>query len=435
MRRREALLEYLNASLFVLPFASGALSILVGWALATLAPGPGGWLAPLAFQGTSSEARDLLTAISGTMVTVMAVVLGLSVVALQTSSSQFSPRLLRNFLRDRQNQLVLSVFMGTFCYSAAGLYTVGVGADPEEFPRVAVSGSILLLFASLAAVVFYADHISHAIQIDSIMQRVETESLAVVGHLREDVDLVPPEPPVWAVTIPARSSGYVVTAHPYLLVPLATRHRISIALSKRVGEHIVAGMPLAQIWTPSPDDPQPDPGALAHALDDAVGIGFERTRQQDAAMGIRQLVDTACKALSPAVNDPYTAVQAVDHMAVIFAAMAQHHLGPRVVWAGEGLAIVVPSRRFGEYLLTMCGLVRRYGAGEPTVDLALIRLLDTCATLVHRDWTRLSDIAGETELLLADAEREIQQPADAVPVRRAGEALLRRIAAYRRAAE
>src|SRR4051812_8904189 len=108
MRRREALVEYLNASLFVLPFTSGAIFILVGWALSMVQPAPGSWLDFLAFRGSSSEARDMLTAISGTMVTVMALVLGLSLVALQTSSAQFSPRLLRNFLRDRQNQLVLS---------------------------------------------------------------------------------------------------------------------------------------------------------------------------------------------------------------------------------------------------------------------------------------------------------------------------------------
>ena len=434
MRRREALVEYLNASLFVLPFTSGAIFILVGWALSMVQPAPGSWLDFLAFRGSSSEARDMLTAISGTMVTVMALVLGLSLVALQTSSAQFSPRLLRNFLRDRQNQLVLSVFMGTFCYSAAGLFTVGVGADPESFPRLAVSGSILFLFASLAAVVFYADHVSHAIQVDSIMQRVEVESLAVVRRLHEDVDLVPPEPRPWALTIPARSSGYIVTAHPQVLVPLATRYGVSIALTRRIGEHVVQGMPLARIWTPGPDDPQPDASIFVHALDDAVGISFERTRQQDAAMGIRQLVDAACKALSPAVNDPYTAVQAVDHMAVIFAAMAPHHLGPRVVWAGQNV-VVLPSRRFGEYLQTMCGLVRRYGAGEPTVDLALLRLLDTCTTIAYRDWTRLSNIAAEAELIVADADREIRQPADALVVHRAADALLRRIAEYRPHAE
>src|SRR5207245_6007191 len=113
-------------------------------------------LAWLAFQGTADDARSLLTMVSSTVVTVIALVLGLTVVALQLASTQFSPRLLRNFLRDRPNQLVLSAFVATFAYSAAGLYTVGVsgGNRTAAFPRLAVSGAIVLLFISLCRLVF-----------------------------------------------------------------------------------------------------------------------------------------------------------------------------------------------------------------------------------------------------------------------------------------
>jgi hypothetical protein len=113
-----------------------------------------------------------------------------AVVALQLSSTQFSPRLLRNFLRDRPNQIVLSLFVATFTYSAAGLYTVGVssGERTTDYPRLAVSGAILLLFASLATVVLFADHLAHSIQIDAITRTVERRALAVVrsapGHGR-----------------------------------------------------------------------------------------------------------------------------------------------------------------------------------------------------------------------------------------------------------
>lgn len=119
-------------------------------------------------SGRRGYARNLLTTIASTVVTVLALVLGLTVVALQLSSTQFSPRLLRNFLRDRATQRVLSVFVATFAYSAAGLYTVGVsqGSRIEEFPRLAVSGAILLLFATLGMVVYFADHLAHSIQID-----------------------------------------------------------------------------------------------------------------------------------------------------------------------------------------------------------------------------------------------------------------------------
>jgi hypothetical protein len=94
---------------------------------------------------------------------------------------------------------------------------------------------------------------------------------------------------------------------------------------------------------------------LRTVLDAGVRIGFERTLEQDAALGIRQLVDVACKALSPAVNDPYTVVQAVDHLSVIFCALSTRPLGNHVVQDGSGAAVIVPGRRFPDYLAVICG--------------------------------------------------------------------------------
>ena len=431
MFRREALREYAAAALWLLPFVAGIVALLVGLAVSQLEVGPGSILDPIAFHGTAQDARDLLSAITGTVVTVIALVLGLSVVALQMASTQFSPRLLRNFLRDRRNQLVLSVFIATFAYSAAGLFTVGVshGTRTEEFPRLAVTGAIVLLFASLAMVVVFCDHLQHSIQVDAIMRRVERETLAVIrANARSDVAVDVPTPPSWAVPLPAAASGYVQTAHPERILPTALANGVTVALRRRVGEHVVEGTTLALAWAASPDAPMPDAGAVRRALDDAVGIGFERTRQQDAAIGIRQLVDVACKALSPAVNDPYTAVQAVDHLSVIFHELARYPLGPQAARDGAGRAVVsVPSRRFGEYLATMCGLVRRYGSSEPTVSVALLRLLDSCVGVARGDAERLGDLAAQAQLVLADAARDIAQADDVVAVRTSAEALERSI--------
>src|SRR5689334_2486359 len=172
MIRRDALFEYARGSLWVLPALSVVAALAAGSLLSIVSVGVH---APLAFQGTPDDARSLLIGVAGTMVTVIALLLGLTVVALQLSSTQFSPRLLRNFLRDRPNQVVLSVFVATFAYSTAGLYTVGVsgGNRTAEFPRLAVTGAIVLLFASLCMLVYFADHLAHSIQIESIMAVVE----------------------------------------------------------------------------------------------------------------------------------------------------------------------------------------------------------------------------------------------------------------------
>ena len=179
MIRRDALSEYARGSLWVLPTLSVLAALAAGSLLSLVSVGP---RSPLAFQGTVGDARTLLIGIAGTMVTVIALLLGLTVVALQLSSTQYSPRLLRNFLRDRPNQMVLSAFVATFAYSAAGLYTVGIsgGHDTASFPRLAVSGALVLLFVSLGLLVYFADHLVHSIQVDAIMHVVERSTLAVI---------------------------------------------------------------------------------------------------------------------------------------------------------------------------------------------------------------------------------------------------------------
>src|SRR5664280_1063249 len=282
MIRRSAVREYATGSLWVLPGASALVALLVGFAVSHIDVSPGSPLAPLAFQGTADDARTLL-----------------------------------------------SNFTATFVYAAAGLYTVGlaVGTRIEDFPRLAVSGALVLMFASLAMVVYFADHLAHSIQVDAIGKRVEHDTLAVVHGRMGVVEETAPAPPPWSVPLTAAKSGYLQTVHPELLLPLATDHHVHIRLRVRVGEHIVAGTTLGWMWTPTPDHPVADPAVFRHALDASVRIGFERTQEQDAAFGIRQLVDMACKGLSPAVNDPYTAVQAVDHLSVIICALAVRPLG------------------------------------------------------------------------------------------------------------
>jgi uncharacterized membrane protein len=181
MFSREGFREYASGALWVWPSIASIAALITGSVMGQIIISPRSPLAPLAFQGTADDARSLLTTISSTVVTVIALVLGLTVVALQLASTQFSPRLLRNFLRDRSTQVVLSVFMATFVYSTAGLFTVGVsrGSRTEEYPRLAVTIAMVLLFASLAMVVYFADHLAHSIQIDAVTTRAELGALKV----------------------------------------------------------------------------------------------------------------------------------------------------------------------------------------------------------------------------------------------------------------
>ena len=441
MIRRDALREYSRGSLWLLPTVSVIVALIAGLVLSRVNVGAG---SVLAFQGTADDARNLLIGITGTMVTVIALLLGLAVVALQLSTTQFSPRLLRNFLRDRPNQVVLSVFVGTFAYAAGGLFNVGVsgGQRVDEYPRFAVTVAIVLLFLSLALLVYFADHLAHSLQVDYILRVVERNTLPVIADLPATAEM--PTVPPRAVAVMARASGYVQVVHLDRLLVAATAHGVSVRLCRRVGEHITAGTPLGWIWrTPARAGgaaaaPSVRASAIssqesfAAALDAAVRIGFERTLEQDPALGFRQLMDPACKALSPAVNDPYTAIQAIEHMSVLFAALAARPAGPVVVHdVVTGTTVAVPARTFAEHLSVGIGPIRRFGAAEPTVVRTLLRLLSTTLYACGEDPDRWEVIEGQMNLLTAAAERETVERADLAPVHAEADALRQALAARR----
>lgn len=427
--------EYVNGALWVLPSGAAVVALAAGYLMSQVTLPPDSAADRLAFQGTADDARTVLITVSSTVVTVIALVLGLTVVALQLSSTQFSPRLLRNFLRDRATQVVLSAFIATFVYSAAGLFTVGLeaGTRTEDFPRLAISGSILLLFVSLGFVVYFADHLAHSIQIDAINRRIERNTRRTIA--REEaasVEEVPPRAPDWAVPLVGRESGYIQTVHPELLLPLATEADVTIALRYRVGQHVIAGTVLGWVWAPSPDHPRPNGKVFAAAVLPDVRVGFERTLEQDIGFGIRQQTDIACKALSPAVNDPYTAVQATEHLAVVYCDLAVRPLGAKVLHgpAGRG-RVVVPGSTFEDYVRFISDVLGRYGASDVIVMLALTRLLRSCAEVLPTGSPRLATLDKAAGAALADAERAMPRASDVEQVRTAVTSLRHMIASRR----
>jgi uncharacterized membrane protein len=432
--RREALTEYLRGALWALPSLAVVIALAAGSVLSQIHVPNDSWASRFLFQGTADDARNLLIAISSTMVTVIALVLGLTLVALQLASTQFSPRLLRNFLRDRTNQVVLSAFVATFTYSSAGLYTVGVagGQRTDSYPQLAVTGALGLLFLSLVLLVYFVHHLSHSIQIDQIMARVERSTLAVIDHDLPTVGVTRdelPEHPAWALPLPAYRSGYVQTLHPENLVDLAAASDVTVSVTPMVGEHIVSGTPLGWVWTATPDDPAPAVDSWEQPMHDAVRLGFERTAEQDIAFGVRQLTDIAVKALSPAVNDPYTGIQSLEHISTVLSALATRKLGGQLLTDESGhVRVVVHGRDLSYYLDFACGQIRRYGASEPRVMLAILRTLRTTGSFCVDPRDRRAVIA-QVRLVLADGEREIAQPADLVPVRTLAESVLTELGA------
>ncbi|MFL5880129.1 MAG: DUF2254 domain-containing protein [Actinomycetota bacterium] len=433
LARRRVLLDYLAGALWVLPTVSVVVFLLAGAALSRVEVDQDSPWATLAFQGTADDARSLLIVVSSTMITVTGLVFALTIVALQIASGQYSPRLLRNFMRDRGTQLVLSIFVGAFAYSTAGLYTVGVqGSGQEAFvPRLAVSGSLALALASVGVLIYFIHHLARSIQIDTIMSQVEREASAVIDEVyphqpgyREAEERCP-EPPLVAVGLPSARSGYIQAVDPDPLVRMAVRHDVVVVVARQVGDHVVAGTPIAWAWGRTAGQPPPGAGTLREAVDEAVQVGFERTMVQDVGFGIRRLVDIANKALSPAVNDPYTGVQAVHHLSVLLCSLARLRLGDWIVRDDQGeLRVAVPRPKFPDYLRLGTAQIRRFGAAEPAVTRALIVLLRDVGTSSATEDRRHACVR-HIRLVLDDARRATAQPADVEAVTDEAAAALR----------
>jgi uncharacterized membrane protein len=432
LARRRVLWDHLGGALWVLPTVSVVAFLIAGALLSRVSVVPGSPLWPLAFQGSAEDARGILIVVSATMITVTGLVFALTIVALQIASGQYSPRLLRNFMRDRGTQVVLSVFVGAFAYSTAGLHTVGIQrAGGEAFvPRLAVSGSLLLGLASVGVLIYFIHHLAHSIQIDAIMSRVERETRWVIEDVYPDQPgyLEPeercPDPPAGAVVLPSGRSGYVQVVQPEFLVRVAADHDLVVRLARQVGDHVVEGTPLAFAWRRAAGRSPVDPQLLQAALEDAVAIGFERTMVQDVPFGLRRLVDIGNKALSPAINDPYTGIQAVQHLSVLLCLLARRRLGDRLYHDAQGtLRVAVPLPQFADYLRLGTAQIRRSGAKEPAVARSLIRVFkDVGSSAVGDDRRRAC--ARHIWLVLEDAKRETAQPADLELVQADGAAAL-----------
>jgi uncharacterized membrane protein len=299
-------------------------------------------------------------------------------------------------------------------------------------PRLAVSGSLALALASVGVLIYFIHHLARSIQIDAIMSQIQRETCEVIDdvypHPASDLEPEPeercPDPPPHAVVLPAAASGYLQAIQPAPLIETATRHDLVIRLTRRVGDHVVEGTPIAWAWPCSPGQPPPAPALLAEAVADAVHIGFERTMVQDILFGLRRLVDIANKALSPAINDPYTAIQAVHHLSVLLCVLARRRLGDWLCRDRDGtLRVAVPFPDFAEYLRRSTAQIRRFGAAEPPLTRSLIELLRDVGTSTTSDERRAA-CAHHLWLVLEDAKRETAQPDDLQAVVEDGAAAL-----------
>jgi uncharacterized membrane protein len=357
-------------------------------------------------------------------------VLSLTIVALQIASQQFSPRLLRTFLRDQRTQLAFGVLLATCAYLTAVLQALP--ADDADVPRAAVTAALLLALASLATLVLFIHHITRSIRVEAVMLGVERETVAAIRHIyprpcdpaaeREEL-----APPPGAAVLLADRSGYLQAVDLPELVEAVVEAGALLRLNPKVGSHVARGELLAWVWPLRQDTPPADPERLEARVRDALQLGFDRAMRQEVSFGIGQLVDIAIRAISPAINDPRTAVEATHHLSVVICELGPRHLH-WLVGRDEGghPRVVVERHTFADYVALVADQLRRYGAAEPLVTTSLLEVLGDCAGTV--DASRRGILERHVDLIVQAAEQATVQAADLEAVLGTANETRRRIA-------
>ena len=379
-----------RSSFWLVPALCAASAVLLAIGLTALDETIGELSTVFLFPGPPEGARSFLGAIISAMISFTALVFSITIVVLQLTSSQFSPRVLHNFLRDRTIQWTLGVFVATFVYAMTVIRDVlGTHAAGAFVPQIAVTAAFLLVLVSVAVFIYYINHVANMVRIASIIARIGEEAQRVIG-LRFPPEL-PKQPPPAVVcggeVMASPRPGVVVSLEEGAIVELARRAGVVVTLVPRIGDFVPAGAPLFRVCAPKSGDPlDPAEDRFADRLAALVTLENERSVEQDLAFSFRQLVDIAEKALSPGVNDPTTASQTIDVMHDLLRRLAPRELPSGRYADDEGSTrLVVLQYGFEDYLQVAVGELWRYGADASQIPERLAAMLRDVETVARPD--------------------------------------------------
>lgn len=423
MMRLGQLRESLRTSLWFVPSVCVLVAVITSQVLVRIEPSSSStWL----FGGGAESARTLLSTLAASMITFVGLTFSITMVVLQLTSSQYSPRVLRTFLRDRQSQWTLGIFVATFVYVVLVLREVrGTGPATEQFvPGPAITFAFVLLLASLGAFVAYINHMAQSIRPESVIEAVASETAALIARrpdldggtapaeIRSDATAIRIAQDAPRAVVTSSREGMVQSIDLDRLLEIADRADLHISVRPRIGDYVPPGADLAVVTGPSHrGGPSVADDDLHESMRAAVGIGRDRTMQQDIAFGFRQLVDIGVRALSPGVNDPTTAVQAIDRLHGLLRTLGtkslptSHHVDEAGV-----VRVELDAAAWDDYVHLALDELRHYGGGSMQVLRRLRAALDDLVVGVPQE--RHAPLAAQLRLVHAAAERSFPDIVD-----------------------
>lgn len=356
------------------------------------------------YSGGAEGARGLLSAIASSNIGVAGTTFSITIAALTLASGQMGPRLLRNFIRDARNQTVLGIFLGTFAYSLMVLRTVRTVEEDPFVPHLAITGAMALALVAVGTLVWFVHHIATSINIETVVDAVQQDLCKAIGARTLDAaDEARPSDTPTGNAIAATGGGYLQAVDTDALAEWAEEHGITVALRVRPGDYVPTGFPVAILSA-----------GVEHAdeaIARAVTLGRRSTSLQDLEYSIRQLVEIAVRALSPGINDPFTAGSVVDHLGDALCRIAPRHLPTGAVVRKGRVVLVHPVTDYDGLCDAMFHMIRQNSAGSVLV---LGRMLDVLTRVaeVERLTTRLQELRRHADLIQAAAERDVADPHD-----------------------
>lgn len=342
--------ESLRAQLWPIPLAAVIVAIVLGQVLPFLDQHLDDSMpvavSGLLFGGGPEAARSLLETIASSTITVTSLTFSLTVVTLQLASSQFSPRLLRTFTRDRFVHNTLALFLATFVFSLTVLRSIRVesSAGASFVPEIAVTTAFLLTMASVVGLVLFLAHLARQIRVETMLRDVHRETEDTLKRIYPEQGserLHDALSRTGGMSLRAPRSGFLTRIDEEALVDSATRQAVFVSIDVAPGTSLVEGIPVARVWSTS-ETPLDDARCVevSEEVLAAFRTGFERTSSQDPSFGLQQLLDVTDKALSPGMNDPTTAVHALSHISAILCTLTDRSTGPRTLTDDETTARV-----------------------------------------------------------------------------------------------
>ncbi|MBX9365327.1 DUF2254 domain-containing protein [Streptomyces sp. WAC04114] len=356
----------------------------------------------------AEDAKAVVSAVGSAMMTFIGVVFSISLVAVQMASGQFTPRVVRLFVRSRITKATFAVFLATFVLTLLVLTSFDTVDDPRSVTTVPLVQSVLTLCMvglSLLLFVLYVNATLRLMRISHVIARIASESFRVPASMPVPVSgQAAPAPGTETAWVPHDGrAGVLRDVHIARLVRVARKHGVVLRLIPRIGDFVVPGMPVLAVH----DGPVPPRRALRYA----ISVGVERTYHQDLGFGLRQLADIALRALSPAINDPTTAVQALDRVVQFLAALSRRPLDAALHRDRAGaVRLVQPVPDWTELVDLGFTEVRGCAVGSPQISRRMLAGLDDLLLLAPPE--RREPLLRHRELLRQAVEQAAPTASD-----------------------